>query len=594
MVLNTLSDKLELEFAKLNHNNAVVKITAPCKADISSINAILNAGFSYFNDKKRYSWEYEEGWSDGVEYIYNKHTQILPIGLIPRAVRYLRDSKPKLKIKVSEEIRKIYSNPFGEVTREQISAYADSLNIYNRIENVPITPYAHQLKLIETALNRRRASLLACTSAGKSLSLYIGVRYLTEVEKKRNVLVVVPSSALVKQLFTDFRDDYGWEAARDHCTLIYGESEDKLNAKQKKALQELKLGEEVMLKEITISTWQSLQNKPESFFKVFDAVFVDEAHGTRGPVLRDILEHCVNATEFKVGLSGTLPDEGLDAAWIESGIGQKIEIVRLKELIALGILTAVEVHAIKIPYDYDLRPYICRQNYQSEYSLIANNGSRLAVMDLLIKAKKITTDENTVILYRNKDTLEEMHQYLKEHHPQFKYRVIQGEIGVDERDAIRKELESGGGHIIIATYGTMKQGVNIKLLHNLVFAEFSKSMYEVVQSIGRIVRPHKLKKLARVFDICDDASYTTRSRSGGPGRLQLNYSMKHYETRKSYYAKDEIPIIELDMSGIYMGGIDEEIVEKKKAAAKKKAAVKNAKKNKKVVKGKGSNSKFLS
>lgn len=592
MALNTLSDKLELEFSKLNHNNAVVRITAPCKADISSINAILNAGFSYFNDKKRYSWEYEEGWSDGVEYIYNKHTQVLPIGLIPRAVRYLRDSKPKLKIKVSEDIRKIYSNPFGEVTREQISAYADSLKLYNRKDNCPIIPYDHQLRLIETALNRRRASLLACTSAGKSLSLYIGVRYLTEVEKKRNVLVVVPSSALVKQLFTDFRDDYGWEKAKDHCTLIYGESDDKLSDKQKKALQELRLGEEAMLKEITISTWQSLQNKPQSFFKVFDAVFIDEAHGTRGPVLREILEYCINATEFKVGLSGTLPDEGLDAAWIESGIGQKIEIVRLKELVALGILTPVEIHTIKVPYEEKIRPYICKQNYQSEYSLLTNNDSRKRVMDLLIKAKKITTDENTVMLYKNKGTLDEMYEYMKEAHPQFKYHIIKGEIDVNERERIRKEMENGGGNIIIATYGTMKQGVNIKLLHNLVFAEFSKSMYEVVQSIGRIVRPHKDKKLARVFDIVDDASYTTKPRKGGFGKSKLNYGMKHYETRKFYYADDDIPVIELDLTGIYEATINVADVEKKKEAAKKRAAAKKSKK-KSTIKGKGSRSKFL-
>jgi len=286
MALNTLADKLELEFVKLNHNNAAVKITAPCKADISSINAILNAGFSYFNDKKRYSWEYEEGWSDGVEYIYNKHTQVLPIGLIPRAVRYLRDSKPKLKIKVSDDIRKIYSNPFGEVSRDKISAYSNSLNLYNRIENIPITPYDHQLRLIETALNRRRASLLACTSAGKSLSLYIGVRYLTEVEKKRNVLVVVPSSALVKQLFTDFRDDYGWEKAKDHCTLIYGESDDKLNAKQKKALEELKLGEEAMLKEI-----QSLRGK------VFR---INPNHFSKYSMLCSLMKHMVHVVLFSV------------------------------------------------------------------------------------------------------------------------------------------------------------------------------------------------------------------------------------------------------------------------------------------------------
>lgn len=594
MQLNTVADNYEVQFDKLNHKEAVVKITAPSKANINNINGILYSGFSYFNEKKKYTWEYEEGWIDGVERIYNKNRQTIPIGLVPRAARYLQDSKPHFKISVSPSLRNVYTNPFGNVSRDALVKYTESLNLHNAVEKFKITPYDHQLRLIETALNKRRASLLACTSAGKSLSLYIGVRYLTEVEKKKNVLIIVPSSALVKQLYTDFTEDYGWgeEEGKKHCTLIYGESEDKLTKKQQEALKQLELGEETMLKDITISTWQSLQNKPASFFKVFDAVFVDEAHGTRGPVLRDILYKCVNSTGFIIGLSGTLPDNGLDAIWIEGGLGQKIEIVRLKELIGLGILTPVEVHAIKVPYDPSIRPYLCRQNYQSEYSLIVNNNSRKAVMDLLINSGKITTKENTVILYKGKDTLDEMCEYLKEKHPQFKYRVIKGEVGVEERQEIRRELESESGHIVIATYGTMKQGVNIKFLHNLVFAEFSKSMYEVMQSVGRVVRKHKLKKLARVFDICDDASYVTKSRNGGQGKLQLNYSMQHYETRKGYYAMDDIPIIEVDLSGIYTATIDEELVAKKKAAAKKRAASKAKKKQ--AVKGKGKKSKFLS
>lgn len=588
---NTISNKLELTFDMHSHRDALIKISAPSQADINSINGILYASFSYMNEKKRFSWEFEEGWDDGIDYVYNKACQTLPLGLIPRAVKYLKESRPNLKINVSDSIRKIYSNPNGDITIDQVKTYADSLNIYNRIENVKITPYEHQLRLVQQSLNRRRVSLLACTSAGKSLSMYINVRYLTEVERKQ-VLVVVPSTNLVKQLFTDFQDDYGWEKARDSCTLIYGQSEDKLTTKQKAALKELNLGEEAILKPITISTWQSLQNKPPEFFDVFEAVMVDEAHGTRGAVLRDILGLCKNSTEFKIGLSGTLPDDGLDAAWIEGALGQKIVIVRLKELIALGILTPVEIHTIKVPYEEKIRPYICKQNYQSEYSLLTNNDSRKRVMDLLIKAKKITTDENTVMLYKNKGTLDEMYEYLKEAHPQFKYHIIKGEIDVNERERIRKEMENGGGNIIIATYGTMKQGVNIKLLHNLVFAEFSKSMYEVVQSIGRIVRPHKDKKLARVFDIVDDASYTTKPRKGGFGKSKLNYGMKHYETRKFYYADDDIPVIELDLTGIYEATINAADVEKKKEAAKKRAAAKKSKK-KSTIKGKGSGSKFL-
>lgn len=619
-MLNNISKDYSVEFAKHSANEAVVRITAPTKEEVVSIRSLLYVGLSYYNAKVAYSWEAEQGFTDGTEYIFDKTSQTLPIGLIPRARNYLKERKPNLKIKITEDIRKIYTNPNGNVSQDTIKEFANKCNIYNHRDDFAITPYAHQIRLIDRALNGRRISLMACTSAGKSLSMYILSRYLMEVEKKKT-LIITPSSALVVQLFSDYTEDYGWENAKEHMTLIYGESKDKLTAKQKKQLQELDLGEEVMLKDIVVSTWQSLQPKlkefcpscekkrrhlrpkqcddcdtlhrrTRDFFGSFQAVIVDEAHSTRGPVLRSILDACYNATDFKIGLSGTLPDDGIDAAWIEGALGRKEEIVRLKELVSLGILTPVEVHAIKVPYEESVRPFINRQTFQTEYSLVHNNGSRKKVMDLLLNSKKITDGENTVILYKNKGTLDEMYDYLTENYPEFKYRVIKGEVSTKEREAIRKEIEGSTGHITLATYGTMKQGINIKLLHNLVFAEFSKSMYEIVQSIGRIVRAHPEKKLARVFDIYDDCHYYTKPRAGGYPKLKENYSIKHHAVRRQYFAKDNIPIIDIDLGGIYEATINPEEVEEKKKAAKRKAAKKTANK-KSSTKGKGKNSKFL-
>lgn len=618
-MLNNISNEYFVEFDTVSDTDAVLKINAPTKEEIVSIRTLLYAGMSYYNAKVAYSWEAEQGFTDGVEYIFDKTKQTLPIGLIPRARDYLKSRKPNLKIKVSESIRSIYSNPNGNVSRETIKQFAEKLDIYNYREDFAITPYAHQVRLVDRAINGRRISLMACTSAGKSLSMYILSRYLMEIEKKK-ILVITPSSALVVQLYSDYTNDYGWKKANEHMTLIYGDSKDKLSAKQKKHLEELGLGEEVMLKDIVVSTWQSLQNKlkdmcpscegkrrhlrPKScedckilvkknkdFFGTFQAVIVDEAHSTRGAVLRSILDACYNATDFKIGLSGTLPDDGIDAAWIEGALGRKEVIVRLKELIGLGILTPVEVHAIKIPYNSDVCPFLCRQPFQTEYSLVHNNGSRKKVMELLLNSKKISDSENTVILFKNKGTLAEMHEFLQEKYPNFEYRVINGDISTKEREEIRKDMENSAGHIILATYGTMKQGVNIKFLHNLVFAEFSKSMYEIVQSIGRIVRPHKMKKLARVFDIYDDAHYYTKPRGGGMPKLKENYSLKHHAIRRKYFADDDIPIIDIDLSGVMEASVNPDDIKKKKAAAKKTA--KKSNKKKKATKGKGSDSKFL-
>lgn len=541
------------------------------------INSFISAAMTFYDKQKSKSWQVQDGFHSAFVTFYDRKHQLLPIGLIPRVSRLVRNRFGS-KIDITKPIRDMFVAPRGEITRNDVVGFANTLNLHNAKTGEAIVPYEHQYKLTERALNGRRISLLACTSAGKSLAMCIIARYLISRENKK-LLIVVPSTNLVEQLFSDFQDDYGWEDAKKYCTLIYSDSDDKLTKKQIERLKAANVGEEVTLKQITISTWQSLQHKSDDFFKCFTAVLVDEAHSTRGVKLRDILSKCVNATDFKVGVSGTLPDDGIDAGYIESQLGRKEDIVRLKELVAKGILTPVTVNSILIPYPPQQRKMICRQTYDDEVAFCSANTSRQDIIKILIDKKKITDQQNTVILFKNIEPLEMMHDFLSRTFPQFTYHIIKGDVSVDEREDIRKKIEYSTGNIILATYGCMKQGVNIKLLHNLVFANPAKSIYMVVQSIGRIVRPHKDKKMAYVYDLVDDASYEYIGRSGYPV-VKANYMMKHYDIRRSYYDADEIPVNEINFSGLYEAKIDESVIaeRKKKAAEKAQAKAENAKK----------------
>ena len=573
-----VTEKAVLTFTLHDPVYVHVDISASDPKEVRKLQTYIFASMTYFDQNKAKSWECREGFKSPMVYFFNKEENLLPIGLVPRMCKLVQNRFSNVSFKLDKSVRDLFVPPKGELTMDDVKAYAATLNIHNLHSGTPLVPYEHQIKLATRAINGRRISLLACTSAGKSLSMMIIARYLVERERKK-VLIVVPSTNLVEQLFSDFHDDYGWEDARNYCTLIYATSDDKLSKKQKERLAESNLGEEVMLKSITISTWQSLQNKPDKFFECFTAVMVDEAHSTRGEKLRDILSKCVNATDFKIGLSGTLPDIGIDAGYIESQLGRKEEIVRLKELVAKGILTPVTVNSLWVPYPRNLRTKICSMNYDEESSLCMNNSSRRDVMKLLIDSGKITTEQNTVVLFRLITNLELMEQFLRTNYPQFKYHVIKGDISTDEREEIRKSIEYSTANIILATYGCMKQGVNIKLLHNLVMSDPAKSQYMVVQSVGRIVRPHKDKPMAYVYDIVDDASYFTNPRNGGPPKLRANYGVRHYEDRKQYYDKDDIPINDIHMDGIYEAQVDMDLIAEKRKKAAEKAAEK-VKKNK--------------
>ena len=570
----SLSSKVTIKFVCVDSNTARIDFYGNSASDLNQVNNFIYSSMGFLDESKWYL-----GRNLGMKkhecmvFFYDRKARTLQIGLIPRVKDLLVSQYAGMvSIGIDTEIRRMFTPPHGYVDEQMIRSYAATLKIHNRKTGKTLVPYEHQIRLAVRALNGRRVSLLACTSAGKSLSMMIIARYLLEREHKRRVLIIVPSTNLVEQLYSDFYNDYGWDNAELYCSRLHSTSKDKVSKADRMKLEALHLGEEAKLKPITISTWQTLQHKRAQFFEVFDAVMVDEAHSTRGEKLRSILSLCENATDFKVGLSGTLPDTGLDAGLIESNLGHKEEIIRLHELVAKGILTPVNVVAIVIPYPPALRPKIKGLHYDTEFDVATENGSRKDIIDMLIANNRITVKQNTVVLFRYIDNLEVLAAHMKEHHPEFKYFIIKGDVPTDEREDIRKSIETSTGNFIIATYGCMQQGVNIKLLHNLIMADPAKSPYMVVQSIGRIVRKHDDKPQATVFDLVDDASYMGKSYKGMPPNMQLNGLMKQFMYfRKHYYDADKIPVIPVMLDGVYTAKVDIDDLESRIAEAVRKA-----------------------
>ena len=75
-------------------------------------------------------------------------------------------------------------------------------------------------------------------------------------------------------------------------------------------------------------------------------------------------------------------------------------------------------------------------------------------------------------------------------------------------------------------------GVNIRRLHNLIFASPSKSSIRILQSIGRILRLGEGKDKATLFDVVDDF------RIDG----HVNYAMNHYAERIKIYHTEKFKV----------------------------------------------------
>ena len=78
---------------------------------------------------------------------------------------------------------------------------------------------------------------------------------------------------------------------------------------------------------------------------------------------------------------------------------------------------------------------------------------------------------------------------------------------------------------MVASYGTFSLGVNVKRIHNIVFASPYKSQIKVLQSIGRGLRTADDKEVLKLFDIADSLVYNNRE----------NYTLKHLRERINIY-----------------------------------------------------------
>ena len=102
---------------------------------------------------------------------------------------------------------------------------------------------------------------------------------------------------------------------------------------------------------------------------------------------------------------------------------------------------------------------------------------------------------------------------------------------------VREICEVTSNAIILASYGTFSTGINIKNLHNVIFASPSKSRIRNLQSIGRTLRKHDSKARAYLYDFADDISNEYNR------NMTLNhmvFRIKTYNDEKFDYSITEI------------------------------------------------------
>lgn len=462
---------------------------------------------------------------DGKVHLFKKEIGLLPLGLINEAVELLNINS--FNVKISNSISLSFNN--DRYDESSIDRFIEEFS------NKKFKPYYYQIDALKSAIKNKRVLFESPTGSGKSLIIYLIVRYLMWLHKNEDFkfLIMVPSITLVGQIFRDFKVDYGWNNLDNKVGLYHS---DGLPSEYLK---------ETLTKQIMISTYQSvkeIQNKNPEFTSNFNFVLLDEAHKAKkeSKVIVGLLNSCKNA-EYRFGLTGTVPKNSLFEKTLEGCFGKKQILVETKTLQDEGILSKCKVVKVEIPYTKESIQFIktTKIKYNEEVELLRLNKSKLYSLTKLIRTDRIKTNQNTLVLCSNIENgeLDDIVNHLKKYHTEFEVEVIHGGISAVERSRIINSIGDREGVIIVATYATMSTGVNIKKLHNCVLASSLKAFETIIQTVGRILRIHNSKELAILYDLVDDIKVKMRT-----GNMWRSYLNTHWKEREAYYIEKGFPI----------------------------------------------------
>lgn len=370
-------------------------------------------------------------------------------------------------------------------------------------------PRDYQLDAFVHAIRTRRSLLLSPTASGKSLIIYLLSRFLKHRGLKRG-LIIVPTVSLVEQLAGDFKEyseTNGWDVTANVHKVYQGQDKDTD-------------------KFLTISTWQSLYKMPKKWFAQFDFVIGDEAHQFKAKSLTDIMTGLSNA-KYRIGTTGTLDGTKTHRLVLEGLFGSVRKVITTKELMDAKHLAEFSIKCLLLRHGEAICQAAKSFTYQQEIEYLVLNESR----NRFISNLAVSLDGNTLVLYQYVDKHGRILNDLiaKKLGSDRKVFFVSGKTDVDIREDIRKIVESETNAIIVASFGTFSTGINIRNLHNIIFASPSKSRIRNLQSIGRGLRKSDTKESAQLFDIADDMRY----------KKHENYTLKHFAERIRIYTEEK-------------------------------------------------------
>ena len=466
----------------------------------------LRQFFTFIAPDAKWSPAFKDRKWDGKIRLYSKLTHQLYAGLL----RYLITFATERKYTIDFEPHIGLMNNFS---LEEADNYIKSLDIWSRGVSVEARDY--QIVGLAKAIRYKRMLMLSPTASGKSYMIYSILRYLLDHECQKGI-IIVPTISLVEQMYSDFID-YShdtWDVMANCHKVFQGQ---------------VKKTE----KPITITTWQSVyEQKRKGFFEEFDFVIGDEAHTFQANSLKSCMTKMVNA-KYRIGTTGTLDNWKVHKLTIEGLFGPNSKLTTTKRMMDEKQVADLSIKAIILKHPTHLCGIVKKfktRAYQREIEYLIGSQSRnnfLANLAISLKG-------NTLMLFQFVEKHGKILNELVESKVAEGRKVffVCGETDVEQREAVRAIVEKETDAIVIASYGVFSTGVNIRNLHNVIFASPSKSKIRVLQSVGRGLRLGDNKTHMTLYDISDDLRIDDFK----------NHTLKHFSERVKIYKAEEFKI----------------------------------------------------
>ena len=459
-----------------------------------SIAQELNDHFSFEVPGAKFHPLYKSRMWDGRVKLFSMFTKELYVGLKDYVEKFAKERE--YEVDTTE-----YVKTSDECTLESVTEFCKGLNISSKGEPIEIRDY--QIEAVYQAINDGRRLLLSPTGSGKSLIIYCLVRWHEQFDRRQ--LVIVPTTSLVEQLYSDFKDYSGLNGWRTsiNCHRIYGGHE-KSNEYP-----------------VVISTWQSLYKLPKQFFADFKAIYGDEAHLYKAKSLTGILNKCLSAP-YRVGTTGTLDGLQTHKLVLEGLFGPVYKVTTTKKLISNKTLADLQIYNLILEYNDEIKKALKGKTYQEEMDFLVQFEPR----NKFIRNLALKQVGNTLVLFQYVEKHgKPLYELISARAGDRKVFFVYGGTDTDQREEIRRLTELEKDAIIIASYGTFSTGINIKNLHNIIFASPSKSRVRNLQSIGRGLRTSDTKDKCNLYDIGDDLTWKSKK----------NYTLLHMIERIKIY-----------------------------------------------------------